>query len=253
MLSVDLNCDMGESTHLYPYHIEKDIALLQYASSVNLACGFHAGDATTMHHLVEAAIAKKTAIGAHPGFYDKENFGRRNMLLSPEKIYDIVLYQLGALYAFLKAYRTKMHHVKPHGALYNIAAKERSVADAICNAVIDFDDSLVLYGLSGSELIRAAEQRGLKTANEVFADRTYQANGSLTPRTAANALIENAEQATMQVLQMLQEGTVTTADGSNATVKAETICIHGDGIHALQFAENIYKTLSRHHVHIKQP
>jgi UPF0271 protein len=127
------------------------------------------------------------------------------------------------------------------------------VADAICNAIFDFDESLILYGLSGSELICAAQQRGLKTASEIFADRTYQADGSLTPRTAANALIENAEEAAMQVLQVLQQGTVTTTDNSSITVKAETICIHGDGIHALQFAENIYKTLGRHHVNIKQP
>ncbi len=253
MLSVDLNCDMGESSHLYPYDIEKDIALLKYVSSINLACGFHAGDAHTMHQLVESAVGMKIAIGAHPGFEDKENFGRINHRLSPEKIYDIVLYQLGALYAFLKAYHTRLHHVKPHGALYNIAAKERPVADAISNAVFDFDNTLMLYGLSGSELISSAEHRGLKTASEVFADRSYQADGSLTPRTAANALIENGNEASTHVLRMLQQGSVLTTDGKDIAVNAETICIHGDRMHALPFAETIYNTLRQHGVNIEQP
>ncbi|MEO5998739.1 MAG: 5-oxoprolinase subunit PxpA [Chitinophagaceae bacterium] len=253
MPNVDLNCDMGESSHLYPYNIDKDLALLKYISSVNLACGFHAGDAHTMHQLVEAAVEMKIAIGAHPGFKDKANFGRENRQLSPEKIYDIVLYQLGALQAFLKAHRAKMHHVKPHGALYNMAAKEKPIADAICNAMLDFDESLMLYGLSGSEMIRSAEQLGLQTASEVFADRTYQADGSLTPRSAANALIEDGHEALRQVLQMVQQGTVIATDGTNIPVKCKTICIHGDADNALSFAETIYELLRQHHVNIQQP
>lgn len=244
MRSIDLNCDMGERTHLYPYSIDKDLALLEYVSSISLACGFHAGDAHTMHLLVEAAVDIEMAIGAHPSFEDRNNFGRTDHRLSPEKIYDIVLYQLGALYAFLKAYHTKMHHVKPHGALYNMAAKEKPVADAISNAVFDFDKNLILYGLSGSELVRSAKARGLKTASEVFADRTYQQDGSLTPRTAAKALIEVESDACRQVLQMIQTGSVTTNDGADVPVKAETVCIHGDGAQALLFAQAIYNTLS---------
>lgn len=253
MLNVDLNCDMGESSYLFPYNVEKDLALLQYVSSVNLACGFHAGDAHTMHQLVEAAVENNIAIGAHPSFEDKENFGRSIIQLSPEKIYDIVLYQLGALYAFLKSYRTKMHHVKPHGALYNIAAKQKPVADAVCNAVFDFDDSLILYGLSGSELIRSAQCCNLKTASEVFADRSYQSDGSLTPRSEPDALIEDEAAASRQVLQMIERGTVTTTSGQEIPVSVQTICIHGDAVNALSFAESIYKTLTQQHVTICRP
>jgi UPF0271 protein len=253
MLSIDLNCDMGESTHLHPYNIDKDLSLLKFVSSVNLACGFHAGDAHTMHLLVETAVGMEIAVGAHPGFDDKENFGRENREISPEKIYDIVLYQLGALSAFLRACHTRMHHVKPHGALYNVAAKKRAVADAICNAIFDFDDNLMLYGLSGSELIRSAHHLGLSTASEAFADRTYQPDGSLTPRLTPGALIENADDASKQVLQMLQQGTVTTASNNIIPVKADTICIHGDGAHALSFAETIINTLTRAGIAIRRP
>ena len=253
MRNIDLNCDMGESAYLVPYDIEKDLALLKFVSSVNLACGFHAGDAHTMHQLVESALKRKIAIGAHPGFDDKENFGRKNKQLSPEKIYDIVLYQIGALQAFLKAYRAKMHHVKPHGALYNMAAKEKPIADAICNAMFDFDESLVLYGLSGSEMIRSAEQLGIKTASEVFADRSYQNDGSLTPRSEANALIENEDEASRQVLQMVLQGTVAATDGKFIPVKTETICIHGDADNSLPLAEAIFELLKQHNVNIQQP
>ncbi len=253
MLSVDFNCDMGESSQFFGYDLEKDLGLLNYVSSINLACGFHAGDAHTMHVLVNAALNRKIAIGAHPGFDDKENFGRKNSRLSPEKIYNIVLYQLGALYAFLKANKAAMHHVKPHGALYNIAAKQRPVADAICNAVFDFDESLVIYGLSGSELIRSAGQIGLQTASEVFADRTYLPDGSLTPRSAANALISDEKEAATQVLHIIKEGKVPTSDGSMFSLKAETICLHGDGANALSFAETIFNILTHQHVSIRKP
>lgn len=253
MQSIDLNCDMGESTALWPYSVEKDLQILRFISSMNLACGFHAGDAHTMHELIDAALEHNVAIGAHPGFADKENFGRTNQSLSPVKIYDIVLYQLGALDAFLKVRQTKLHHVKPHGALYNMAAADRIMADAICKAVKDFDSNLILYGLSGSELIHAADAIGLKSFNEVFADRTYQPNGMLTSRQQPNALIENTAQSIKQVLQMVIEGKVTDVNGNHITLKAETICIHGDGKHAVNFADIIQETLKQHHVLIKFP
>lgn len=253
MQCVDLNCDMGESTHLHSYNIENDLALLQYVSSVNLACGFHAGDAHTMHHLVESALIHGIAIGAHAGLPDRENFGRTDMRLSPEMIYDIVLYQLGSLHAFLKVHQSKLHHVKPHGALYNLAAKEKSVADAICNAVKDFDDSIMLYGLSGSEMIITAQQHGLRSAGEAFGDRTYQEDGSLTPRTLTNALIENEQFALEQVLQIVQHQRVTSTGGKAVFLKAETICIHSDGSYALKIAQKINEILSLHHVCIRQP
>lgn len=253
MQCIDLNCDMGESTALWPYSLEKDIQLLNSISSMNLACGFHAGDAHTMHQLVDAALERGVAIGAHPGFLDRENFGRTDQFLPPEVIYDLVLYQLGALEAFLKLRQAKLHHVKPHGALYNMSATNRVMAEAVCKAVRDFDEDLFLYGLCGSELIKAANGMGLKTCNEVFSDRTYQANGMLTPRTKQNALVENTAQSLKQVLQMVEEGCVTTASGVVIPIKAETICIHGDGKHAVSLAEIIHETLKQRHVLIRFP
>src|SRR5215471_13763940 len=152
MPGIDINCDMGERTNLWSYSLEKDLSLLKYITSLNLACGFHAGDAHVMHELTDAALHAGVAVGAHPGFPDRENFGRTNMNLSPEKIYDVVLYQIGALEAFLRVMGASLHHVKPHGALYNMAAKDSVLAAAICKAVYDFDENLVFYGLSGSKL-----------------------------------------------------------------------------------------------------
>lgn len=234
---------MGESTHLWPHDIEKDRLLLSYVSSINLACGFHAGDAHTMRALVEAAIDANVAIGAHPGFADRENFGRTNMNLPPEAIYDLVLYQVGALDAFLKVMHTRLHHVKPHGALYNMAAKDAALAEAICKAVYDYDDQLILYGLSGSKLIEAATATGLKTYSEVFADRTYQDDGHLTPRTHPHALIIDPQQSLNQVLQMITRRSVISINGKEVPIVAGTVCIHSDGDHAVDFARSIKEAL----------
>jgi UPF0271 protein len=253
MLSIDLNCDMGESTHLWQYSIDKDRSLLPFLSSINLACGYHAGDAHTMHELVEAAVHAGVAIGAHPSFEDGENFGRTNRLLAPEKIYDIVLYQVGALDAFLKVMNSRLHHVKPHGALYNMAAKDEVLASAICKAVYDYDKRLIVYGLSGSMLIAAAHATGLRTCSEVFADRTYQDDGQLTPRIAPDALITDGDQALLQVLQMVQRRTVTSVNGKEVPIVAETICIHGDGKHAVEFAQSIHAMLLNNNISIDVP
>jgi 5-oxoprolinase (ATP-hydrolysing) subunit A len=251
MLATDINCDMGESTHLWHYDIEKDLALLPWISSMNIACGFHAGDPHTMHELVAAALKAGVAIGAHPSYNDRDNFGRSGMVLSPEKVYDLVLYQVGALQAFLQVHATSLHHVKPHGALYNMAAADTVLATAICQAVKDLDENLLLYGLSGSLLISTALDMGLPTASEVFADRTYRNDGSLTPRSEANALIEEDAVAIAQVLQMVQEGIVHTTTGNKVAITAETICIHSDGAHALAFAQQIHHTLKQHGIEIK--
>ena len=250
MLTIDLNCDMGESTLLWQYSIEKDIALLQYISSMNLACGFHAGDAHTMHELVDEALLAGVVIGAHPGFPDKENFGRSNMQLPPVKLYDVVLYQLGALDAFLKIQGTRLHHVKPHGALYNMAAKDSVMADIVCKAIKEYNPDLILYGLSGSELIQSANRIELKNCSEVFADRTYCDDGSLTARTEANAMIEAEQESLQQVLQMIQQGMVNSTNGKQVAITAETICIHGDGEHALAFAKTIHTALKQNHIEI---
>lgn len=234
---------MGESTHLWPYDIEKDLKLLRYVSSINVACGMHAGDSYTMHELVNAALIEGVAVGAHPGFADRDNFGRTNQELPTEQIYDLVIYQIGALDAFMRIMNERLHHVKPHGALYNMAAKDAAIAEAICKAVYDYDPNLTLYGLSGSKLIEAAVATGLKTYSEVFADRTYQDDGHLTPRTQANALIEDPQQSLEQVLQMVMQRTVTSVNEKEVPIVADTVCVHSDGEHALAFAREIKAVL----------
>ena len=234
MPSIDLNCDMGES--FGAWKLGNDTALMEHVTSVNIACGFHAGDATTIRETVETSFKKNVAVGAHPSYPDLQGFGRRNMSLSTEDVYDIVLYQVAALKGICEASGGKLHHVKPHGALYNQAAKSRELARAIAAAVRAIDSGLVFYGGSGSLLISEAEALGLRTASEVFADRTYQADGSLTPRTLPNALIREQSHAVDQAVQMVTSGTVTAGSGEVLNIKAETICIHGDGEHALEFA-----------------
>ena len=234
MPTIDLNCDMGES--FGAWKMGNDAALMDHVTSVNIACGFHAGDPTTIRKTIEIAIEKGMAIGAHPGYPDLQGFGRRSMSLSSEDVYDIVLYQLAALKGICEASGGKLHHVKPHGALYNQAAKAPDLSNAIARAVKAIDPNLVFYGGSGSFLISEAEKLGLRTASEVFADRTYQADGSLTPRTLPDALITEQSKSVAQALQMVTSGNVTALSGEVVDLEADTICIHGDGEHALEFA-----------------
>ncbi len=239
---IDLNCDMGEG-------MDNDAMLMPLISSANIACGYHAGDDSIMRATVALAKQSGVSIGAHPGFADKENFGRTEMQLSDKELYQIVWDQLHLLQTICKESDTALHHVKPHGALYNMAARDAAMARVIAQAVKDVDASLIFYGLSGSHLISEAQALGLRTASEVFADRTYQDNGSLTPRSQANALIHDHEIALKQVLQMIQEQTVTAVSGKCISLTAETICIHGDGPHALSFAQQINSAL--HNASIK--
>jgi UPF0271 protein len=250
MLSIDLNCDMGESFGAYT--IGQDEALMNLVSSVNIACGFHAGDPSVMRKTVMLAAQKKIAIGAHPGYPDLQGFGRRQLHLSADEVYDMVLYQIGALNAFAIASGVKLYHVKPHGALYNTGAGNQQVAVAIAKAVRDVDKNLVLVGLSGSYLINEAKVAGLNTASEVFADRSYQDDGMLTPRSSPHALHQDPEQAAKQVLQMVQQKTVTAISGKEIPVQAETVCIHGDGKHALAFAQAIAQLLTKHNIRIQK-
>lgn len=249
MFKVDLNCDMGESFGLYTLGHDEEI--MRYISSANIACGFHAGDSATMNKTVKLALENGVKIGAHPGLPDLQGFGRRNMAITPQEAYEIVLYQVGALSAFVKAQGGSLHHVKPHGALYNIAAVDENLAIAVAKAVLHFDPQLILYGLAGSELIKAGEKIGLATASEVFADRTYQNSGTLTPRSQPNALITNTDDAISQVVKMVKEQKVTSVDGTNINIKADTICIHGDGAHALQFAQKIHEVFTAEKISIK--
>jgi 5-oxoprolinase (ATP-hydrolysing) subunit A len=251
MQSIDLNCDMGESFGAFT--IGQDELLMDYVSSVNIACGFHAGDPSVMRKTVALAVSKKVAIGAHPGYPDLQGFGRRELKLSPPETYDIVVYQIGALAAFASAAGSFLHHVKPHGALYNTAAKDPAIASAIAHAVADVNNNLLFIGLSGSVMIAEAKKAGLRTASEVFADRTYQEDGTLTPRSSDNAMIEDPAKAASQVLQMVQRKTVTTVTGKEIPVVAETVCIHGDGKYAADFARAIVSVLKQNNVSIQKP
>jgi 5-oxoprolinase (ATP-hydrolysing) subunit A len=247
-MRIDLNCDFGESFGIYRLGEEKDI--LQYVTSVNVACGFHAGDPLVMRKTVQMALEQKVAIGAHPGFPDLLGFGRRNIAVTPGEAYAYVVYQIGALAAFVKAEGGKMSHVKPHGALYNMAARDTALAEAIAKAVYDVDPTLILYGLAGSELIRAGKKIGLRTASEVFADRTYQQDGSLTPRSDPRALIVDEQEAVLQVLAMVKEKRVRSLQGIDVPIEAETVCIHGDGKKAVLFAKRLYEALRKEGVDI---
>ncbi|WP_289135925.1 LamB/YcsF family protein [uncultured Brevibacillus sp.] len=249
MKAVDINCDMGESFGAYSLGNDKEI--LTYISSANIACGFHAGDPATMKKTVRLALEAGVAIGAHPGFPDLVGFGRRNMELSAEEGHDIVVYQIGALQAFVQAEGGVMQHVKPHGALYNMAATRAPLAEAIAEAVYRVNPNLILYGLAGSELTKACEKIGLRSAHEVFADRTYQQDGTLTPRTQPNAMITDQEKSLTQVVRMVKEGVVQSEQGIDVPISANTICIHGDGAHALEFAQHIRQALTAAQISVK--
>ena len=239
--SVDLNCDMGES--FGPWTLGSDAALMPFITSANIACGFHAGDPTVMKATVRAALRHHVAIGAHPGLPDLVGFGRRNLDISAEEAFDMTVYQLGALAAVVKAEGGKLHHLKPHGALYNMAATNAALAEAIAEATYKVQPELTLYGLAGSELTKAGEKIGLRTAHEVFADRTYQANATLTPRRQPDAMITDANAAIAQVLRMVQSGSVRTQQGTDVAIRADTVCLHGDGAHALEFAQRLSAAL----------
>lgn len=226
-VSIDLNCDLGEGAGC-------DAALMPLITSANIACGAHAGDAATMRATVALARAQGVAVGAHPGFADRANFGRVEHTLSAGALHALVTGQIEALREL-----GPVRHVKPHGALYNLAARDRAVAEVIAEAVYSCDPNLVLFGLAGSELVRAGQARGLRVANEVFADRTYQADGSLTPRARSDALITDEAVAVAQVIRMVREGVVWATDGTSVAVVADTVCLHGDGAYAVAFARRL--------------
>jgi UPF0271 protein len=249
MYRVDLNCDLGESFGAYTIGLDEEI--LPFVTSANIACGFHGGDPGVMRKTVLLALQNEVAIGAHPGLPDLIGFGRRNMEITSQEAYDMVVYQIGALEGFVKAAGGKMQHVKPHGALYNMAAKKQELAEAIAEAVYKVNPELILFGLSGSELVLAGERIGLRTAHEVFADRTYQADGSLTPRKQPDALITNQEQAVGQVIRMVKEGAVLSQQGQEVSIKADTVCLHGDGAHALVFARHIRRILEQENITVR--
>lgn len=243
-MTIDVNCDMGEG-------MPHDAAIMPFISSANIACGFHAGDRYIMRTTIDLCLEHEVAIGAHPGFRDKKNFGRTPMKLNQTELYDLITNQLQDLFAICKEKDAALHHVKPHGALYNMAARDQEMSKTIAQAVYDFNSKLVYYGLSGSFMISEARKIGLHTASEVFADRTYQQDGSLTPRDSEQALIDDENITIKQVLMMIKEKKVLTVDKAHLPIQAETICIHGDGKFATQFAKAIHHQLKKEGIEIK--
>lgn len=241
MHRIDLNCDMGEGFGVY--RTSSDGELMKYITSANIACGFHAGDAATIRAAVKLAMQHHVAIGAHPGLPDLAGFGRRSMDISPQEAYEMTVYQIGAVYAFAKSEGGSVAHVKPHGALYNMAAKSKPLAEAIAEAVYKVDPQLLLFGLAGSELVRAGEAVGLRMVNEVFADRSYEADGSLTPRGTEGAVILDPKLAAEQAVLMIMNGEVRTRQHSTIVLKADSVCVHGDTPGALEHVIHLRNAL----------
>lgn len=246
---VDLNCDMGES--FGAYRIGADEAVFPFITSANVACGFHGGDPAVMRTTIARARQRGVAVGAHPGLPDLIGFGRRDMDVTPDEVYDLVVYQVGALLGFAKAAGVELQHVKAHGALYNMAAAKRELAAAIARAVHDVDRQLILFGLPGSHLISEGEAAGLTTASEAFADRNYMDDGSLVSRRRADAHVQDADEAATRAIRMVREGKVRSIDGNDIDIKADTICIHGDGAHAAEFAQRLRQSFEAAGVQVR--
>lgn len=244
--SIDLNCDLGEGAG-------NDAALMPLITSANIACGAHAGDEDTMRETVRLALRHGVAVGAHPGFADREHFGRRELELTPAEVGRLVGTQIEALRAIAKKEGGAVVHVKPHGALYNLAARDGVVAEAIAKAVAEVDAKLLLYGLAGGKLLDAGHAAGLRVVSEVFADRSYQADGSLTPRSRADSLFADAAAAVSQVLRMISDGRVRATDGRDVAIRADTVCLHGDGAKAVEFARGIRAALLSRGVRLRSP
>lgn len=242
-MKIDLNCDMGES--FGNYKIGMDAEVTAHISSANVACGFHASDPVVMEQTVAACKKAGVAVGAHPGFPDLVGFGRRNMKVSAKELKAMVIYQIGALQAFCKAEGVPLQHVKPHGAMYNMAGKDPVMADAICEGIREVDPSLILLGLSGSELIEAAKRAGIPYAREVFADRAYEEDGSLVARSKEGAVITDEDEAIRRVISMVKEHKVTAITGKEIEVVPDSICLHGDNPKAVLFSQKIRAALEQ--------
>ena len=248
MITIDINADVGES--FGAFQIGEDKELFKVISSANIACGFHAGDFTVMNRTVQEAKKNNLSIGAHPGFPDLQGFGRRNMVISPEEVYEMIIYQIGALKAFCQLHKVQLRHVKPHGALYNMAAKDFSIAKAVAQATFDMEPNLILYGLCNSELIEAGKMIGLQTAQEAFADRLYDDDGHLVNRTEPNAILTTDEGIVTQVLQIVKDRKVKTKSGESIRIHANTLCFHGDGKNVATVVRKVRKVLEENNVRI---
>jgi UPF0271 protein len=243
---VDLNDDLGEGAG-------HDDELLALVTSANIACGFHAGDADTIRQSIEAARARNVAVGAHPSLFDRENFGRKELSVKPDEIFDAVVYQLGIFQAIAEAAGVRPNHVKPHGALYNMAVRDEQLADAIARATASVEKKLILLAPQNTALSRAGEKYGLQIAHEVFADRNYLSNGQLVSRSRPDALLHDPAEAAPRVLRMLREGKVRSVDGVDVHVRVETICLHGDNPEAVEFARALRARLEKEGVTVRAP
>ena len=249
MYSVDLNCDLGESFGAYKIGKDKDIIPL--ISSANVACGAHAGDPDVMARTADMCKEWGVSMGAHPGFFDLMGFGRRNLSVSPAEAKNLIIYQIGALDAFAKSRGIKLCHVKPHGALYNMAAKDAKLADAIAEGIFSYNPELILLGLSGSEMLKSAKKIGLPYAAEVFADRAYEDDGTLVARSKPGAMIEDEDEAVRRVIGMIKNHTVKTISGKEIEISPASVCVHGDSEKALLFVKKIREALISEGIEIK--
>lgn len=249
--TIDINSDLGESFGVW--RMGNDAALLAIVSSANIACGFHGGDPDIMRGTVAMALEHDVAIGAHVSLPDLQGFGRREMAVTPNEAYALTLYQIGALHGFAQAAGTRLNHVKPHGALYNMAAHDAKLAAAIARAVHDFDPALRLFGLANSALIDAGKALGMPVVAEAFADRRYRADGSLQSRREPDAVIQESDEAIAQAMTMAREGHVRAVDGNIIALQVDTLCVHGDGAHAVDFARQLRAALEAADIAIARP
>jgi len=245
-MKIDLNSDLGEGAG-------HDDEILSLVSSANIACGFHAGDPASIFNSIRAAKEKGVAVGAHPSLNDRRNFGRTEMQVSAVEVYALVAYQVGAFHALCTASGVEMSHVKPHGALYNMAVRDRELSDAIVHGMAAVDTRAILFAPAGTELFRAAQELGLQTAAELFADRNYNSDGTLVSRTKPDALLHDPSEAAERVLRMLREGKICAVDGSDVRVQAETICVHGDTPGAVEFVRTLRSALEKEGVMLRAP
>ena len=250
-MKIDINCDMGESYGAWK--MGDDAAVMPYITSANIACGFHGGDPATIRTTVKLAVEHGVAVGAHPSLPDLQGFGRRAMNISPQDMYDLVVYQAGAVEAFARAAGVRLHHVKCHGALYNMAANDEALSDAMARAVKDLGSGVLLYALSNSGMMRTAQKQGVRVAGEVFADRAYADDGTLAPRGRPGAMIEDANVAAARALEMVEKRYVTSLSGKPIPVSPDTLCVHGDQPGAVSFAKAIRKLFSERGVAVAAP
>mgnify|MGYP001446094389 CR=1 FL=1 len=251
MRTLDLNCDMGES--FGAWKMGDDRAIMPLITSANVACGFHAGDPSTIRATVRLAVDHGVAVGAHPSYPDLQGFGRRAMQISAQECYDLVVYQAGAVEAFARAAGAPLHHVKIHGMLYNVAAKDEGLADAIARATKDLGGGVMLYALSGSLMMEAAQRHGVRAVGEVFADRSYQGDGTLTPRGQPGAMITDEAASVAQVLMMVEQGKLRSLDGVEVPVEAGTLCLHGDQPGAIRFAQALRVAFKERGIALRAP